>query len=63
MVFGATALVASVMEMILVSLLTWRILPPWPGLFEFALATGAYPFLSLYLTFLHRGAAAPERAA
>jgi hypothetical protein len=49
--------------MILVSLLTWRILPPWPGLFEFAIATGAYPFLSLYLTFLHRGVAAPERAA
>jgi hypothetical protein len=38
-------------------------LPPWPGLFEFLLAAGMYPFLSFYLTFLHRGPAAPERAA
>jgi len=63
LVFAATSLVAAVGEMLLVSILTWRILPPWPGLFEFAVATGAYPFLALYLTWLHRGPAAPERAA
>jgi len=63
LVFGATALVAAVLELMLVSLLTWRFLPPWPGMFEFMLAAGTYPFLAFYLTFLHRGPAAPERAA
>ncbi len=63
LVFCATALVAAVVELLLVSLLTWRYLPPWPGVFEFLLAAGTYPFLAFYLTYLHRGPAAPERAA
>jgi hypothetical protein len=49
-------------EWVLVSALTWRALPPWPGLFEFGLSAGMYPFLALYLTALHRGPAAPEKA-
>jgi len=63
LVFAATALAASVLELILVGLFAWRLLPLWPALFEFGLAAGMYPFLAFYLTFLHRGPAAPERAA
>jgi rod shape-determining protein MreD len=60
--FAATAFGAAVLQWFLVSLVTWRALPPWPGLFEFALAVGIYPFIAFYLTFLHRGLAAPEKA-
>jgi rod shape-determining protein MreD len=62
LVFVAIAGAAALLEWLLVSALTWRALPPWPGLFEFGLSAGIYPFLALYLTFLHRGLAAPERA-
>jgi rod shape-determining protein MreD len=62
LVFVAVAGGAALLEWLLVSGLTWHVLPPWPGLFEFGLAAGFYPFLALYLTFLHRGLAAPEKA-
>lgn len=62
LVFCAVAGGAALLEWLLVSLLTWHVLPPWPGLFEFGLAAGFYPFWALYLTFLHRGLAAPEKA-
>jgi rod shape-determining protein MreD len=62
LVFAAVAAAASVLELLLVSLLTWRLLPPWPGLFECLLAAGTYPFLAFYFTILHRGLAAPEKA-
>jgi len=62
LVFCAVAGGAALLEWLLVSVLTWHLFPPWPGLFEFGLAAGFYPFLSLYLTVLHRGLAAPEKA-
>jgi rod shape-determining protein MreD len=62
LVFVLFAAAGASLEWALVSLLTWRLLPPWPGLFEFGLAVGAYPFLSALLTRAHGGIAAPERA-
>jgi rod shape-determining protein MreD len=62
-VFGLTAAGAAVLELSLVTLFTWRLLPPGAALFEAGVATGSYPFLAWYLTWLHRGLAAPERAA
>jgi rod shape-determining protein MreD len=62
LVFIGVAVAAASLEWLLVCVLTWRALPPWPGLFECGLASGMYPFLALYLILLHRGLAAPERA-
>ncbi len=61
-VFAIFAAGAAFGEWVLVSLLTWRLLPPWPALFECGLAAGLYPLLAGYLTLVHRGPAAPERA-
>jgi rod shape-determining protein MreD len=62
-VFTLTASGAALLELCLVTLFLWRLLPPGTALFEAAIATGIYPFLAFYLTWLHRGLAAPERAA
>ena len=50
------------MPALLISILTWRVLPPWPALFEFGVAVGIYPMLATVLTAAHRSVAAPERA-
>ena len=60
--FIGVAAAAAASEWLLVSLLTWRALPPWPGLFEFGMAVGIYPVLATLLTSAHRSLAAPERA-
>lgn len=60
--FSLASACAAAAEWILVCLLFWRFLAPWPGLVECALAIGFYPFLAYYLIALHRGFAAPERA-
>lgn len=62
MVFVLFAAAAAATEWLLVALLTWRAVPPWPALFEWGMAAGAYPFLATALTWAHRGIAAPERA-
>ncbi len=62
LVFFLFAASAATLEWLLVALLTWRVLPPWPALFEFGMAVGAYPILATLLTRAHRGIAAPERA-
>ncbi len=62
LVFMGVALTAAVLEYLLVTVLTWRLLPAAPGAFEFGIAAGLYPFLAYYLIGLHRGLAAPERA-
>ena len=62
LVFILFAAAAATLEWALMSLLTWRVLPPWPGLFEFGMAVGAYPVLATLLTRAHGGIAAPERA-
>jgi rod shape-determining protein MreD len=60
--FVLFAVGASAAEWGLVSLLTWRSLPPWPALFECGMAVGAYPMLAMLLTRAHRTLAAPEQA-
>ncbi len=60
--FVGFAACAAFLEWVLVSLLTWRGLSPWPGAFEFGMAVGFYPLLATLLTKAHRGIAAPERA-
>ncbi len=62
LVFIGIAAAAAAGEWLLVCLLTWRLPPVWPGLFEWGVAAGLYPILALYLIGLHRGLAAPERA-
>lgn len=63
LVFIGVAAAADLLEWLLVCLLTWRAVPPWPGLFEWGVTAGAYPFVSALLIRQHRGLAAPERAA
>ncbi len=62
LMFFLFAATAAALEWVLVCLLTWRGLPPWPALFEFAMAAGAYPALATLLSRAHGGIAAPERA-
>jgi rod shape-determining protein MreD len=62
LIFILFAAAAAALEWLLVSVLTWRALPPWPGLFEFGMAAGAYPILATLLTHAHRSLAAPENA-
>ncbi len=60
--FIGVAFAAATLEWLLVSLLTWHPLPPWPGLVECGLAVGIYPPLAFAFIKLHRGLAAPEQA-
>jgi rod shape-determining protein MreD len=62
LVFVLFAAAAAALEWLLVSVLTWRALPPWPALFEWGMAAGAYPILATLLTRAHRTIAAPELA-
>lgn len=62
LIFAGLAAGAVLAEWGLVVVLTWRVVPPWPGLFELGVALGLYPLLAVYLITLHRGRAAPERA-
>jgi rod shape-determining protein MreD len=62
LVFAGIAAGAALLEWLLVSALTWRVLPIGPGLLAFGVATGIYPFLAFYFIVLHRSLAAPERA-
>lgn len=62
LVFIMIAAGAALLEWALTCLLTWRLYSGWPGLFEFLLATGIYPALSMLLIRAHRGLAAPEQA-
>jgi rod shape-determining protein MreD len=60
--FMAFAASAAAAEWALVSLLTWRILPLSPALFECGMSIGVYPVLAVLLIRAHRTLAAPERA-
>jgi rod shape-determining protein MreD len=62
LVFVLFAGVAAMLEWLLVAVLTWRALPPWPALFEWGVAAGFYPILATLLTQAHRSIAAPELA-
>lgn len=62
LVFVGASAAAATAQWLLVALLTWRALPPWPALFQAGLAAGIYPLLAPLLTRAHRGIAAPELA-
>jgi rod shape-determining protein MreD len=60
--FVVAAAVVALLQWALISLLTFRLLPAGPGLFQFAVTAGLYPALATLLTRAHRSVAAPERA-
>lgn len=60
--FVVVAAGGALLAWLLTSVLTLRLLPVPPALFQFGLAAGLYPMLALAFTFAHRGAADPEQA-
>ncbi len=60
--FVAVAGGAALLAWALTSLLTVRLLPVGPALFQFALAAGLYPAVAALLIQAHRGLANPDRA-
>lgn len=62
LVFVGVAAAACITEFAATVVVGWQIMAPWPAMFEWMLAVGAYPVLSVGLTRLHRGIAAPEQA-
>ncbi len=60
--FVAVAAGAAALQWMLTSLLTFRLLPPGPGVFQAALSAGLYPMLATLLTRAHQTLAEPERA-
>ena len=62
MAFLSVAAGAAGLEWLLTSLLTFRLLPPSPGVFQAALGAGLYPLLATLLTWAHQTLAEPERA-
>jgi rod shape-determining protein MreD len=60
--FCAIAAAAAAWEWVLVSVMTWRVLPLAPALFEWGMSIGAYPLLAVLLIRAHRTLAAPEQA-
>ncbi|HTR18070.1 MAG TPA: rod shape-determining protein MreD [Acetobacteraceae bacterium] len=62
MAFLAVAAGAALLEWGLTSVLSWRLFPIGPAIFEFLLAGGLYPGFATLLTRAHRSVAAPEQA-
>ena len=60
--FVGVAAGAAVLQWALTSLLTFRLLPPGPGVFQAAISAGLYPALATVLTRAHHTLAEPERA-
>ena len=60
--FVAVAAGAAALCWALTSLLTFRLLPVTPALFQFGLTAGFYPALATVFIRAHRGLADPERA-
>lgn len=62
LVFVAVAAGATLLQWVLTSALSFRLMPAGPGLFQFVLTAGLYPALAVLFTLAHRGLAAPEQA-
>jgi rod shape-determining protein MreD len=60
--FVAVAYGAAALQWAFTSILTFRLLPPGPGVFLATLAAGLYPALATLLTWAHQTLAEPERA-
>jgi rod shape-determining protein MreD len=61
-VFSAVAAGASLLIWLLVMLLTFRLLSPYPAIFIAVLTTSIYPVLAIPFAGAHRSIASPERA-
>ena len=62
LVFAGFAAGAAALGWMLTALLTFRLLPIAPALFQAVLTTALYPALAILFIHAHRGVAAPERA-
>ena len=60
--FACVGAGASLLQWGLTAVLTWRMLPPGPALFQALVAAGIYPALATLLTRAHQSLAAPELA-
>jgi len=60
--FAVIAIGAAAMEWALTALLTWRLLPPAPAVFQAVVSIAMYPPLAIAFGKAHRSAADPERA-
>lgn len=60
--FVGVASGAASLQWALTSLLTFRLLPPGPGVFQAAIGAGLYPALATLLTRAHHTLAEPEQA-
>lgn len=60
--FAGVGAGAAALQWALTSALTWRLLPPAPGVYQALVAAGLYPALSVLLTRAHQSLAAPEQA-
>lgn len=62
LVFVAVAAGAAALQWGLTCALTFRVFPPGPALFQFALSAGLYPLLAVLFIQAHRGLADPGQA-
>jgi len=60
--FAAIAVAASALDWALAMLLTWRLLPAGPAVFQAVLSAAVYPALAILFARAHRSVADPERA-
>lgn len=60
--FVIVAIGAAGLEWALSSILSFKLLPAGPAIFQAAIAAGVYPALAVLLIAAHRGIAAPEQA-
>lgn len=60
--FAVIAAGAAGLEWALTALLTWRLLPPAPAVFQAVVSVAIYPALAILLAKAHHSAANPERA-
>lgn len=61
LVFAGFAAGASALAWILTDVLTFRLLPPGPAVFQAALTAALYPALAILFVRAHRGVADPDR--
>lgn len=60
--YAAVAIGAAAVEWGLTAVLTWRLLPPAPSIFQAVVCIATYPALAIVFTNAHRSVANPERA-
>jgi rod shape-determining protein MreD len=60
--FAIAASGAAALEWGLTALLTWRLLPPAPAVFQAVVSAAIYPALAIMFAKAHRSVASPERA-